>query len=298
MRYGLSVSLISIWLSLAGTGAAYSEPTDSCTPPDGWETVADAAEGRILFVGETHGTKETPEAFANYTCAVAARGGRTLVLLELPPQYEEAMNQAMISENPRATLISGMSAHWQTQDGRGSEAMLDMMTRLMELAQSGQQIAIEPFSLFLLKEFPTPEETMAWVSTLSPEEIQERSEAGMAQEILARSADYDRTIVLVGNIHAYLALRGNPPVPSAAMRIPGALSIKVVDDGGEAWVRIAGTSGVHSSANQNPFDEPAGSIGIDQKYAPHFTGFLSVGPISASPPALSGAPRTVSDISN
>lgn len=290
MKCALSVSLTAIWLSLAGTGAAYSEPAGSCTPPDGWEAVADAAESRVLFVGEIHGTKETPEAFANYVCAVAGRGGRTLVLLELPPRYEEAMNQAIISENPRAALISGMSAHWQAQDGRGSKAMLDMMTRLMDLAQSGQQIAIEPFALFLLKEFPTPEETMAWAASLSPDEIQEQSEAGMAQEIRRLSAGYDRTIVLVGNVHAYLAIREASSVPSAAMRVPGALALRVVNDGGESWIHGAEGPGIHSFQPLNPYAEPANTIGLSQHYGPHFSGFLSVGSMNASPPALPEAP--------
>lgn len=266
--------------------AAPSQHEQDCNPPSGWETVAKAAEGRVLFVGEIHGNTETPDAFDRYVCAAAAQGGSTLVLLELPPHHASAMQDAMASDDPRTALLAGLEPHWKTRDGRGSVAMLDMMTRLMLLAKTNPELSVEPFSLFLLKEFPTPEETMAWAASLSPSEIQEQSEAGMAQEIRRRSAGYDRTIVLVGNVHAYQASQEKSGVPSAAMRVPGALSLRVVHDGGESWIHGKEKYGVHSLTPLNPYSEPANAIGMSERYEPYFSGFLSVGPISASPPAL------------
>lgn len=294
MRYGFSAwgGVVGTLLACAHSALATPSPESAaaCNPPSGWETVAEAAEGRVLFVGEIHGNAETPDAFARYVCAAAAQGGSTLVLLELPPHHEPAMREAMASDDPRAALLTGLGTHWKTQDGRGSGAMLDMMGDLMSLAKSNTQISIEPFSLFLLKEFPTPEETMAWAASLSADEIQEQSEAGMAQEIIRRSAGYDRTIVLVGNVHAYLASRENSGVPSAAMRVPGALSLRVVHDGGESWIHGAEEAGIHSFPALNPHGEPVNTIGLSARYDPHFSGFLSVGSISASPPALPEAP--------
>jgi hypothetical protein len=285
------IAAVCCQLVLAQAAVAAPSPQEQyCNPPSGWETVAEAAEGRVLFVGEIHGNTETPDAFARYVCAAAAQGGSTLVLLELPPHLEPAMQDAMVSDDPRTALLAGLEAHWKTRDGRGSVAMLDMMARLMSLAKTNPQLSIEPFSLFLLKEFPTPEETMAWAASLSPEEIQEQSEAGMAQEIHRRSAGYDRTIVLVGNVHAYLAMREASSVPSAAMRVPGALSLRVVHDGGESWIHGTGKSGVHSFTAANPYAEPTNAIGQSERYEPYFSGFLSVGPISASPPALPETP--------
>lgn len=290
MRLNMTLWLASAWLSLVPLAAAHTDPAPSCNPPIGWEAVAEAGEGRVLFIGEVHGTRETPEAFASYVCAATAKGGRTLVLVEVSSRYAQAMAQAAVSEDPRAALLSDMQAHWQTQDGRGSVAMLDMMARIMVMAQSGQDISVEPFSLFLLKEFPTPEETMTWVSALTPAEIQEQTEAGMAKEILARSAGFDRTIVLVGNVHAYLDFGDEPMPPSAAMRVPGAISLRVADEGGDAWVQMNGTAGVRDYPRRNPYNKPAGTMGLDEKYEPHFNGYLSVGAISASPPALLETP--------
>lgn len=273
-----------------GVNAAPPPEKVDCNPPSGWEVVAEATEGRVLFVGEIHGNTETPDAFARYVCAAASRAGRTLVLLELSPHHAPAIREAMASDDPQAALLSGLEAHWKTRDGRGSEAMLDMMARLMRLAKTNPQLSIEPFSLFLLKEFPTPEETMAWAASLSPDEIQEQSEAGMAQEILRRSAGYDRTIILVGNVHAYLASRENSSVHSAAMRVPDAVSLRVVHDGGKSWIHSAEGPGIHSFQPLNPCAEPANMIGLSEHYKPHFSGFISVGPISASPPALRETP--------
>lgn len=293
MRQSLAGWMAVIFCQLVLAQAAIAAPSPhlpDCDPPSGWETVAEAAEGRILFVGEIHGNAETPNAFVRYVCAVASRPGSTLVLLELPPNHEPAMQDAMASDKPRAALLAGLEAHWKTRDGRGSLAMLDMMARLMSHAKTNPELKIEPFSLFLLKEFPTPEETMAWAASLSPSEIQEQSEAGMAQEILRRSAGYDRTIVLVGNVHAYLAIRENSSVPSAAMRVPGAISLRVVHDGGNSWIHGKEMAGIHPLTPMNPFDEPANAIGLRPLYGPQFSGFLSVGPISASPPALLETP--------
>jgi hypothetical protein len=285
----ISTICCALLLSQAANAGPPSEEVD-CNPPSRWETVAEAAEGRVLFVGEVHGNTETPAAFARYVCAAASRAGSTLVLLELPPHHAPAIREAMASDDPRTALLSGLEAHWKTRDGRGSVAMLDMMGRLMSLAKTNPELSIEPFSLFLLKEFTTPEETMAWAASLSADQIQEQSEAGMAQEIRRRSAGYDRTIVLVGNVHAYLAVRENSSVPSAAMRVPGALSLRVVHDGGESWIHGKEKAGIHSLTALNPNAEPTNAMGLSARYAPHFSGFLSVGPISASPPALPETP--------
>lgn len=285
----ITTSIFTVYSAFLLALAANATPAPDkpgCNPPSGWETVAEAAEGRVLFVGEIHGNIETPDAFARYVCAATALGGKTLVLLELPSHYAPAFSAAMAADDPRTALILELEAHWKTRDGRGSVAMLDMMARLMSLARSTPDLNIEPFSLFLLKEFPTPEETMAWAASLSPDEIQEQSEAGMAQEIRRLSAGYDRTIVLVGNVHAYLAIREASSVPSAAMRVPGALSMRVVHDGGESWIHGAEGPGIHSFQPLNPYAEPANTIGLSEHYGPHFSGFLSVGSISASPPAL------------
>ena len=291
-RFAAWVGVVGALLSCAHPALATPSPetTAACNPPSGWEAVAEAAEGRVLFVGEIHGNAETPDAFARYVCAAAAQGGSTLVLLELPPHHEPAMREATASDDPRAALLTGLETHWKTQDGRGSGAMLDMMSDLMSLAKTNTQLSIEPFSLFLLKEFPTPEETMEWVANLSADEMQEQGEAGMAKEILRRSVGYDRTIVLVGNVHAAQVSLSGGDVASAAMRVPGAISLNVVHDGGDSWVHGNSEAGAQTVSPLNPQDEPADTMALSNAYNPHFHGFLSVGTISASPPALSGTP--------
>lgn len=294
MRYGFSawVAVVGALLSWAhpALAAPSLERSAACNAPSGWEAVAEAAEGRVLFVGEIHGNTETPDAFARYVCAAAAQGGSTLVLLELPPHHEPAMREAMASDDPHDALLSGLESHWKTRDGRGSRAMLDMMARLMSLGKGNPQLSVEPFSLFLLKEFQTPEETMQWVANLSADEMQEQGEAGMAQEILRRSVGYDRTIVLAGNVHAAQISVSGGGVASAAMRVPGAISVDVVHDGGDSWVHGNSEGGIQSFSPRNPREEPADTMALSSAYNPLFHGFLSVGTISASPPALSGVP--------
>ncbi len=268
---------------------AENAPSSSaeCGAPAGWEDVADAAEGRVLFFGEIHGNAETPDAFARYVCAASSRGGRTLVLLEWPNAYEPALEQAAVSNDPRSALLSGMARQWESTDGRGSAAMLDMAARILTMAQANENLSVQPATNFPLKKFPTPEETQAWVNQLTPAEIQEIGEAGMASEVLRRSAGYDRTIFLVGNLHAALEPVEGMPVEPAAMRTPDAMSIRVIHSGGTSWVNtVANGPGIQTYEPSSEADLPANTMGLSDLFAPHFDGFLSLGPITASPPAM------------
>lgn len=288
MKRSLVLVLVMMANAAAVGGAAYAENT-SCNAPAGWEDVADAAEGRVLFIGEIHGNAETPAAFERYVCAAASRGGSTLVLLEYPVTNAAAMEAAATAEDTRAALLSAMTLHWQTTDGRGSAAMLEMTARLLSRSAADEQFSVQPMANFLLKEFPTPEETMAWVMQLTPSQLQEQGEAGMAQEILRRSAGFDRTIILVGNVHASrteIEIDGTDIKP-AAMRIPDALSIKTVHEGGTSWVSLAGKDpGTQDFPASNTSGQPVDTMGFNDEGLPHFDGYLSLGPITASPPAI------------
>ena len=267
-----------------------------CGAPAGWEQVAAAAEGKVLIFGETHGTNEIPDAFARYVCAASTREGRTLVMLELDIGHEAAMTAASDAADPHTALLIGMPKHWASRDGRGSLAMLGMMETLIGLRQSGRDLTILPMQQMTgWPEGLTPEERYTWLQAQPPSRIQQMGDAGMAERIVEVSGQYDRTIVLVGGIHARKAeLEALPGVSLMAMQLPNATSLRILDDGGTAWVWTKDVIGAQTQYNSNPNEYPANSMALVPGKLPAYPGdvlaydgYLSVGPVTASPPALS-----------
>ena len=266
-----------------------------CGAPAGWKQVAVAAETRVLIFGETHGTNEIPEAFTRYVCAASARGGKTLVLLEIDTNHADAFAAASDADDPRAELLSNMSKHWTSTDGRGSEAMLDMMEALIDLRRSGRALIIRPMvQLVGWPEKDSPEELATWLAEQPPTKIQQMGEDGMAEIIRTQSKGFDRTIVLVGNVHARKAeLLGLPGVQLMAMLVPDSISLIVLHDGGTSWNRVGEEARSRETFKLNAMDKAANSMAFSLENipaypgdVPSYDGYVSVGPITASPPAL------------
>lgn len=273
-----------------------SQAAELCGAPDGWEHVAEAAEHKVLIFGETHGTAEIPDAFARYVCAASARDGRTLALLEIDVSHEDALASASDASDPRADLIATMSKHWANQDGRGSEAMLDMVVKLVHLRQAGRDLEIRPMDQITgWPETENPEELSAWLANQPPTAIQRMRDAGMAEKIRMESAGFDRTIVLVGNVHARKEeLQALPGIDLMAMLIPDAISLLVLHDGGTAWSWTENGPGMDDRSPSNREHRAPNSMALTTKKLPaypgdqpNFDGYVSVGPITASESAIS-----------
>ena len=263
----------------------------ACNAPAGWEQVAGAAEHKVLIFGELHGTNELQDTFGRYVCAASAQGGRTLVLLELSTSYADAIATASESADPRAELLRQMPQHWSSLDGRGSEAMLSLLERLIRLRQSGRDLTILPMNeLAGWPDMDSPEEKAAWIAVQPPEKIQQMGEDGMAARILADSAGFDRTIVLVGSIHARkTTFEKLPGVRHMAMLIPDAISLQPVYDGGTSWHISGGAAGIHDVPGTNMAGAAPDSMALGPDSLPVYDGYYSVGPISASGPAQPAA---------
>ena len=88
--------------------------------------------GTVVLLGEIHGTAESPEAVASLACLALERGLDVTVALELPVEDTELV-RAFLSGGEASSLLA--SAFWARayQDGRTSEAMLELLTTLREL---------------------------------------------------------------------------------------------------------------------------------------------------------------------
>lgn len=277
-------------LLLLLSACAASPAETACDPPEGWRAVAEAAEGGYLIVGETHGSAETPRAFGEYVCSAAGQGGRTLVGLELSPRHQAALDAARQASDPEAVLIDGMRDHWSAPDGRSSRAMLDLIVRLSSL----DGVHVHAFDAPLdLSRFATSGDAQAWYDSLTTGQAQQMRAERMRDSLRDAFDGYDRAIVLAGNIHAAKApfsfLDG---ADNMAMLLPGD-PITLVDrhDAGEMWNVITSDGiGRANPAGVNRQGVPEGSglpgMALTDAMSPRYDGYLYVGPVTASPPAI------------
>jgi erythromycin esterase-like protein len=91
------------------------------------------------MVGETHGTRETPDFFADLVC-LASTKRRVIVAVEQDTAGQPAIDAFMRSRGDLAAREAFVQAIWPTglDDGRGSEAMVDLFDRLRQYQQSGR----------------------------------------------------------------------------------------------------------------------------------------------------------------
>jgi hypothetical protein len=274
-----------------------------CTVPTGWSEVAARKTHYIVF-GELHGTREAPEFIARLSCGLAHTGKRILVAIEHEATDNAALQLAWRLPNqsfPAALRKIGWD--WR-DDGRGSQAMFDMIVQLHRLKTEGRTVDLVAFNGF------SDEEQRKRFSYLP---AQGPHEAAQAENIrrAAQSRNYDYVIVLVGNLHALKTPFGQGGVKfePMAMRLGTSKEVTTLNmmySEGSAWncllkpnVRadqgkplppnamdcgIHKTGGVAVDLGRNPFirlgDQPVGPP--DGSY----DGFFWLGSVRGSPPAV------------
>jgi hypothetical protein len=128
-------------LSLSGcastahqAGQASAPVAPDCGPPDKGATEL-LKPGALVLLGEIHGTAEVPLFVGRLACQATAKGLRVRVGLEIP-QEEQARIDAFLSatdaDAAKQSLLQGPFWTRDMQDGRSSEAMLALLTRLRD----------------------------------------------------------------------------------------------------------------------------------------------------------------------
>ena len=203
----------------------------ACSVPGGWDGMVGKPTHFVIF-GEVHGTVESPTLFGETACALAERGERLLVAVELGDN--DGLQRAWsVSPVRFPTALRAEMPEWATRDdGVASQAMFTMLVRLHTLKASGHAIDVVAFN-----------GTEALEKTRFADlPGQGPHEAGQAENIRAVDARqlYTRVLVLVGNYHA----RKRPIAPGGvsyqpmAMRLadPGNIvSLHLVQSGGSSW---------------------------------------------------------------
>jgi len=200
----------------------------ACHPLPGADAVWAKSNLRWVFVGELHGSNETPEAFGDLVCDALLHGKQVTVAMELPSSEQSDLQNILTAKNlPVAEAQLLQQSFWRDGiDGRSSTAMLRLLLRLRQLHGAYPNLKVLAF------DDPYSGNNQA------------RDVALAGALLKSEKANPDNLIlILTGNAHGMFApVFGYDP---AAMYIPAAqrLSLEVTDRGGVSWSEIGDACG-------------------------------------------------------
>ena len=255
--------------------------TTACSPVPGADQIWSKASVHWVFIGELHGSNETPAAFYDLVCDAIAHGKHVTVALERPSSEQAALDNILTAKDlakAKEELLQ-LPGWKEVLDGRASEAMLRLLISLRELHRLHPDLKVVAFDAPYTGTAPGA-----------------RDEAmGHALLSLSPAKPNDLVIILTGNIHA---MQASKRYDLAAMYLPPKeiLSLEVTDWGGESWSQDAtgGCGPFKGGVGDRDAKKPYG-IYLDPSLAPFgkVDGVLSLGvPLTASAPAA-GEPSPV-----
>lgn len=238
---------------------------------------------RVIALGETHGTVESPRFAGALVCALARMGAPVVLALEVPTTEQPAIDM-FVSGGSEAGFSEALrtSPFWsrKVQDGRSSQAMLSLLRQVRSLRAQGLSVFVIAIdgAAGKRKSNGTQDELMAANLTSALE-----------------SHHQAHVVALLGSVHARRTA-GSPYDSTfrSAVHLLSArplLSLLMVHTGGEAWVCQGATmqelacgptrrDGNQSAATTAP------TVVLDPQAWPGYDGHFYVGPITASPPAV------------
>ena len=196
----------------------------SCSPVPGADQIWSKSSVHWVFIGELHGSNETPAAFRELVCDAIAQGKHVTVALERPSSEQSALDNILTAKakDLPAAQQSLLQLHgWKdVLDGRGSEAMLRLLISLRELRKLHPDFKVVAFD-----------------APYTGTALGARDEA-MAHALLALKPEKanDMVLILTGNLHA---MQASKRYDLTAMYLPPKeiLSLEVTDRGGGIMVR-------------------------------------------------------------
>lgn len=240
-----------------------------------------ARPGRLVLLGELHGTREIPGFVGDLVCHAARRGLAVRLGLEIPRGDGPALARFLAGTgeaSARAEVLA--SEHWQRpdQDGRSSEAMLALIERVRQLRRAGLDVDIFAFD--------ADGPTATW----------NERDAAMATAILEQAAASSSALVLTlsGNLHNRTVT--GLPWDAAAVPMgvhvrrgsPGALSLDVRYLPGAAWICQERCEA--AEVGGSPEGQPR-RVALSPAPDEHgHDGIYAVGAITAAPPAVARGP--------
>lgn len=194
-----------------------------CTPFPDADNVWASRAIRWVIVGEDHGTKEQPQAFADLVCR-ASEHRHVVVALEQPVSEQPAIDAYLRSDGGDAAKQEFRKSQiWQNgfKDGRSSVAQFQLFEALRRLYQADRIAGVFAFQ---------PVSDMGSAGAY---------EKAMGDTVRKLAGAGKLVIALVGNVHAMrtpVAFAGPAYMPMAGtLPRTASLSALLVSEGGEQW---------------------------------------------------------------
>lgn len=262
---------------------AIQPPSAACRPVHGAAELA--VPGRVLVLGERHGTTESPALVADVLCTLARARVPVTLGVELPADEQVAIDRFLASPGAaadRAALTRGPFWHTEHPDGRSSVAMVALLERARALRASRAPLRV--------------------VAYAAPAGVPFREHDRAMSDALSAAAGArpgDALVVLTGNVHARLVRGTSFDTTFAPMAhlLAGAgrdvVSLDMAHDGGEAWTCQPTSDAPDGFAcGRDSFEPEPGADPWTLRLSPDmppdapYHGRYGVGRITASPPAL------------
>lgn len=297
------MSLLASLFLLVGTHSGQLEPSklEQCGEPAGWDKIAER-DPRFVVFGELHGTQQAPDFVGRLACDLASKGQRILVAVELSAADDQKLQDAW--ELPVALFEKSLSKMgWRGRgDGVASEAMFAMLVRLHNLKTRGFSVNVVAFN------GPKDGEKSQRFVDLPGQGPHEAVQADNIAQA-SNASDYDRVLVLVGNIHARMGTvtwRGvqfDPMAKRLALYGP-TLSLNMRYAEGTSWNCVlkasttqdakpvtgdaldCGNHATRGGPNLGPYPFIELTTASGANHVADYDGFFWVGQISGSPPAV------------
>lgn len=270
-----------------------------CDVPYGAEAILDDAGSRVIFLGETHGFRESPEFTRSMICAALERGESVVLGLEQSASEQPRLERYLASDGSEeavSSLIEG-SSFWDGQDGRASHAMLALVEWARETVEAGADLR-----LVALDFDPEADRDIDDFAAFP-----DRRDRAMLRRIRQTHAG-GRYFVLVGNVHSRLTPleydgRRLETIGSLGDGADEFVSVRMVPGAGTAWncsgpsadeyscglnersgIGIAGAPRLMGAAEVSEF-------GLPDAFGSAYTHYVFLGDVNASMPVVSADPE-------
>ncbi|MFY1831647.1 hypothetical protein ACN47A_37380 [Myxococcus fulvus] len=243
-----------------------------------------AKPGTVMMLGELHGTQEVPRFVAQTSCQVTVAGTPVTVGLEIPLENQGRVDAFLDSKGEEGDWLKLMEApFWRSPypDGRGSEAMANMLEQLRQLRSQGLDVDVVVFD--------------------HPKANGQQREDAMAATLIhqVESAPKRFYVVLSGNIHS----RTKKGLPWNKDHRPMGLLLKeeldevvaldMAYDSGTAWICSVDSQGKRDRLDCGVRETKGKNNGEryfvhtwDSVNADGYHGVFYVGAVNASAPAI------------
>lgn len=277
MRYWVSLLCV---LALASCSRPPDPQQLACNPIEG---VAQVLATPGVFIGDMHGTRESPAFLRDLSCHVMKSGRPLVVAMEYDARDQAVLDRFLVeTEDEAAGRLLTSTQHWRgNRDGRASTAMRDALLAVRQYARaSGSVVGFVAYDL----------RVDTW---------QERDPASARyiSEMRAKDSAGVFWIVFGGNVHARkvkgMSTAGyeeNEPL-GYLIRDWNLIHLDAEYRGGSSWGCIQGTDGVDCSVRQ--LGEPCSPdcpkqtvirLGSRMWRGDAYDGTYDVGKLTASPP--------------